>query len=342
MMGSKMQYTAASLFCGIGGFCFGFEKAGIKTIWANDIDSEAIAVYRRNFPDVTAVCEDIRTLNKLHKDSLAIDVLHAGFPCQSFSQAGNRLGFRDERGMLFHSLMDFVKQMGESMPKVLVFENSPYLAIGEAGGWFDTVRREIQRAGYWFDETNAVVLDTRLNGGLPQRRERLFMVATSRSHFDYNRFRGPVVTKRTRSLEQLLDIGKVDDEYYFLSEGNKYGAWIGSEAKKHQDVRLFQLRKTVLRPQKPGICPTLTANMGQGGHNVPFLLDQGRLRKLTERECLRLQGFPGKFKWTEISHSAKYRLIGNSVSPVIAEILGSWVRTILEEDLNENRLEVSA
>jgi DNA (cytosine-5)-methyltransferase 1 len=337
-----MTFTAASLFCGIGGFCFGFEKVGIKTVWANDIDPEAISVYQRNFPEVEAVCGDIRVLNEKGAKPNHIDVLHAGFPCQSFSQAGNRKGFKDDRGLLFHDLMVFIRRMGKDQPKVLVFENAPFLAIGEAGEWFDTVRREIQRAGYWFDTNNAVVLDARKNGGLPQRRERLFLVATSRSWFDYNRFGGTIPTKRVRSLESLLELGRVDDEYYFLSEGNKYGAWISAEAKKHQDTRLFQLRKVVLRPQLPGMCPTLTANMGQGGHNVPFLLDGGRLRKLTEKECLRLQGFPARFRWSEISHSAKYRLIGNSVSPVVAEIIGGFVRTILEEDLNENRLEISA
>jgi DNA (cytosine-5)-methyltransferase 1 len=337
-----MTFTAASLFCGIGGFCFGFERVGIKTIWANDIEQEAIDVYRRNFPETKAICADIRDLNKSDEMPGLVDVLHAGFPCQSFSQAGNRKGFDDDRGQLFHELMVFIRRMGRNQPKVLVFENSPFLALGDAGEWFDTVRREIQRAGYWFDAKNAVVLDTRKNGGLPQRRDRLFMVATSRAWFDYNRFCGPIPKKRTKSLESLLELGKVKDEYYYLSEGNKYGAWISTEAKKHSDVRLFQLRKVVLRPQLPGMCPTLTANMGQGGHNVPFLMDNGRLRKLTEKECLRLQGFPGKFRWSEISHSAKYRLIGNSVSPIVTEIIGEHVRTMLQEDLNEDRLEISA
>lgn len=337
-----MTFTAASLFCGIGGFCFGFERVGIKTIWANDIEQEAIDVYHRNFPETKAICADIRDLNKSDEKPGLVDVLHAGFPCQSFSQAGNRKGFDDDRGQLFHELMVFIRRMGRNQPKVLVFENSPFLALGDAGEWFDTVRREIQRAGYWFDTKNAVVLDTRKNGGLPQRRDRLFMVATSRAWFDYNRFCGPIPKKRTKSLESLLELGKVKDEYYYLSEGNKYGAWISTEAKKHSDVRLFQLRKVVLRPQLPGMCPTLTANMGQGGHNVPFLMDNGRLRKLTEKECLRLQGFPGKFRWSEISHSAKYRLIGNSVSPIVTEIIGEHVRTMLQEDLNEDRLEISA
>jgi len=168
------------------------------------------------------------------------------------------------------------------------------------------------------------------------------MVATSRDYFDYNPFKGPIPKKDIKHLTDLLDIGVVDDDFYFLSEDNKYGAWISGEARKHDDVRLFQLRKFELRPQQYGMCPTLTANMGQGGHNVPFLLDNKRLRKLTERECLRLQGFPEKFKWAELAHTAKYRLIGNAVSPPVARILADFVKLTLEEETNENRLGISA
>jgi len=337
-----MSYTVGSLFCGIGGFCYGFEQAGFITSWANDIDPEAIATYRKNFPKVESICADIRTLDKATHKLSPVDVLHAGFPCQSFSQAGNRLGFKDDRGLLFFEMMKFIKSFGSDKPKVLVFENSPFLQMGENGMWFDKIRKEIQQAGYWFSDANAVVLDARKHGGLPQRRERLVMVATSRDHFDYNPFKGTFPSKNVKNLVDLLDLGKVDDDFYYLSEENRYGAWISSEAKKHNDVRLFQLRKIELRPQPYGHCPTLTANMGQGGHNVPFLLEGGRLRKLTERECLRLQGFPATFKWSEMSHGSKYRLIGNAVSPPIARILAKFVKTALEDEENEDRLGISA
>jgi DNA (cytosine-5)-methyltransferase 1 len=337
-----MTLTAGSLFCGIGGFCFGFEAVGFKTLWANDIDEEAAATYRLNFPKVDMVCEDIRKLNESDYPFPTVDVLHAGFPCQSFSQAGNRLGFKDDRGQLFFEIVKLIRRMGANKPRVLVFENSPFLAMGDNGMWFDTIRREIQRCGYWFAEQNAAVIDARKHAGLPQRRERLFMVATSRDHFDYNPFRGPTESRDPAQLVDLLDVGGVDDEFYFLSEENKYGAWISKEAKKHDDVRLFQLRKIELRPQPYGMCPTLTANMGAGGHNVPFLLDGGRLRKLTETECLRLQGFSAKLKWPALSHGSRYRLIGNSVAPPVAKILAKFVKTILLEDANENRLVISA
>ena len=177
-----MSFTVGSLFCGIGGFCFGFEAAGFRTLWANDWDDDAIATYRNNFPEVDAICGDLRALNNEDYPFAPVDVLHAGFPCQSFSQAGNRLGFKDERGQLFFEIMKLLKRLGPNKPKILLFENSPYIAIGEGGLWFDTIRSEIQRAGYWFSEHNAVLIDSRKNAGLPQRRERLFMVATSQDH----------------------------------------------------------------------------------------------------------------------------------------------------------------
>ncbi len=337
-----MNFTAGSLFCGIGGFCFGFKDAGFRTLWANDWDKDAIATYRKNFPEVEAIFGDIRALNEAEHPFGHVDVLHAGFPCQSFSQAGNKLGFQDERGQLFFEIIKLIKRLGADKPKILLLENSPYIAVGENGLWFDTIRSAIQQAGYWFSEQNAVSIDSRQHLGLPQRRERLFMVATSIDHFDYNPFVGPVAKANLKSLEDMLDIGMVDDDYYFLSEQNKYGAWISGEAKRHDDIRLFQLRKVVLRPQPYGVCPTLTANMGAGGHNVPFLLDNGRLRKLTERECLRLQGFPEHFQWPELAHGPMYRLIGNSVSPPVAGLIAKLLKDLLEESVDENRLELSA
>lgn len=330
-----MTHTVGSLFCGIGGFCFGFEAAGFRTLWASDIDRDALSTYELNFPNVQPICGDIRELNSSEYSFPPVDVLHAGFPCQSFSQAGNRTGFNDERGQLFFEIIKLVKMLGDEKPKIILLENSPYIAIGEGGNWFDIIKNEIQKAGYWFGEKNAVVIDSRKNAGLPQRRERLFMVATSQTHFDFNPFVGPIDKTEVSLLVDLLELGTVTDEFYYLSEDNKYGAWISGEAKKVDDVRLFQLRRVILRPQPYGMCPTLTANMGAGGHNIPFLLDHGRLRKLTERECLRLQGFPEHFEWPELSHQTMYRLVGNSVSPPVANILANFVKKTLEEDTNE-------
>ena len=101
---SPHELRAGALFCGIGGFCLAFEAAGFRTAWANDIDPYACSVYRWNFPSSRLIEKDVRKLSVI-KDKLApVDVLHAGFPCQSFSQACTRAGIDDERGKLFFEI----------------------------------------------------------------------------------------------------------------------------------------------------------------------------------------------------------------------------------------------
>lgn len=93
--------------------------------------------------------------------------------------AGKRLGFEDPRGKLFFEIIRLLNEWGSSKPKILVLENSPHLKDGEGGLWFRTIQTEIQRSGYWFGASSSFILDTRENGGLPQRRKRLFMIACS-------------------------------------------------------------------------------------------------------------------------------------------------------------------
>lgn len=331
-----------ALFAGMGGFCDGFEEEGFRTSWALDFDDQACETYEVNHPATELVNEDIVLVNERDLPLDPVDVLHAGFPCQSFSSAGNRKGFEDPRGALFFEIITLLERFGKDKPGVLVLENSPFLMHGKNGEWFDSIRVAIQRAGYWFGPENAVVVDARVHGGLPQRRERLIMVATSKDRFDYNPFCGFEAVGEIRELVSMLDLGEVDDDYYYLSESNKYGNWILNEGKKLPRGSLLQLRQAELRPQPPGICPTLTANMGNGGHNVPFVVDGGRLRKLTEKECLRLQGFRDDLEWPDIAISARYRLIGNSVSPVVSGLIAQVVKELFVGEFDDNRVGVSA
>jgi len=330
--------TCGGLFSGIGGFCRGFESAGFVTRWAVDIDREACSTYQLNHPSTQILNRDIRTLGA--SELLPVDVLHAGFPCQSFSVAGNRRGFADPRGALFFEITRLLKEWGEAKPKVILLENSPGLKIGEHGSWFDRVRIDLQKAGYWFNDMNCQILCTRLHGGLPQRRERLFLIATNRDHFNHNPFTKTTFECPRLGLRELLDIGLVEDDRYFLPEDTRYGALIAEACRELGPNQLVQLRKHVLRPQPPDSCPTLTANMGLGGHNVPFLLDNGRLRKLTEWECLRLQGFPSDFYWSTPALGSRYRMIGNSVSPRISQTLANNILQFLSEESNDYGLEV--
>ena len=166
------------------------------------------------------------------------------------------------------------------------------------------------------------------------------MHATSKEFFDYNPFLTSPPEKPVMNMLDLLDLGKDHDAYYYLDEKNRYGRWILTEGSKIPSGCLIQLRQSILRPQPINTCPTLTANMGMGGHNVPFIIDRGSLRKLTERECLRLQGFDDEFSFPDLPKHACYRMIGNSVSPLVARLLATTIAQELQVPENEHKLAI--
>ena len=317
--------TAGALFAGIGGFCLGFARAGITTVWAIDNDEYAERSYRQNLPSPTFLRKDVR-VTSARRDLEPVDVLHAGFPCQSFSQAGVRRGFHDERGRLFYEIPRIIAEFKDRKPKVLVLENSPYLRYGEGGAWFLELQRQIQKAGHWFREVNCAELDSYHLTELPQRRTRLYMVAFSIAFFRSSRFEFPhdrhLAPKR---LTDYIDFdGQKPDEYY-LPQGNRYYDMISEKASDRKSI--YQLRKYMVRVKEPETCPTLTANMGLGGHNVPFVFDGRGLRKLTEQECLRLQGFPASFDFPEdVPRARRYIQIGNAVTVPVAELVAQRVK----------------
>ena len=327
--GKMRPLKVGALFSGIGGFCLAFEAAGFQTAWACEIDPYAASVYRRNLPSNVLFEKDIRTLS-VKKDRLEpVDVLHAGFPCQSFSQAGARAGFEDERGKLFFEIIRLIKEFKTQKPAVLVFENAPYLKWGEGGVWFSEITRQLQQAGYWFRESNARELDLFDLTPIPQRRSRLFMVAWSRDHFRDGRFVFPSqISTLPKQISKFVDFKGTKADWYYLPEENRYFKMIKNEKTDKGSVRhLYQLRKYIVRLQEANICPTLTANMGGGGHNVPFIWDAKGLRKLTENECLKLQGFPSWFKFPpKISRTQRYVQVGNAVPPPVAKLLAQAVK----------------
>jgi DNA (cytosine-5)-methyltransferase 1 len=211
----------------------------------------------------------------------------------------------------------------------LVFENAPYLKWGDGGVWFSEITRQLQRAGYWFRESNAKELDLFELTAIPQKRSRLFMVAWSQDHFRDRKFVFPRATlsPKKKRISKIIDFEGVKGDEYYLSEENRYFKMIRKEKTDNGAVRhLYQLRKYFVRLKEPNVCPTLAANMGWGGHNVPFVWDRKGLRKLTEWECLRLQGFPASFKIPdEISSRQRYSQIGNAVAPPVAELLARAV-----------------
>ena len=253
-----------ALFAGIGGFCAGFADAGVNTAWAVELDDYAAMTYRRNLSDVRLIHKSISEV-RVDADSLEpVDVLHAGFPCQSFSQAGERKGFDDPRGQLFFEIIRLIEEFKDRKPAVLVFENAPFLRYGEGGAWFLRIQKEIQRAGYWFRPENCEELSAYRLTSLPQQRTRLFMVALSMKHFRSGRFQFPTeVHEGKKSLAPYIDFDGIVDETYYLPSENRYFEMISGAVQDRSCV--YQLRKYQVRAKEPGVCPTLTANMGLGG-----------------------------------------------------------------------------
>lgn len=337
------MFTCGSLFAGMGGLCLGMERAGFKTLWANEFNEDCLTVYRANFPETNLIGGDIREISVKANNLQPVDVLHGGFPCQSFSGAGNRLGFNDERGMLFFEITRLIEEFENQKPKVLVLENAPNLMIGDNGDWIERILTELQLCGYWISKLNCVHVNALNNCGLPQRRERLFIISTSQDYFPDNPFKDHFDEVEREDIANFINLEADLQDYYYLSHDNRFGAKLYDDLKDKPKYSLSHLRKTYARPVEFGLCPTLTANMGIGGHNVPFVLDHKGLRKLTEYECLKLQGFPDDYqlpKFDEMARSRVYKMIGNSVSPRVSELLSKLVYDYLNENLNENKLAV--
>lgn len=328
----ERTYTAGGLFCGIGGFCLGFRSAGFRNLWSVDNDPDVERVYRANMPDTPFIRADVRELHAW--DLEPVDVIHAGFPCQSFSQAGGRKGFDDERGKLFFELIRIVREFGKERPRAVVLENSPFLKYGQGGAWFLTVQAELRKAGYWFRDANAAELNAYELTDLPQQRVRLFMVALSVDHFSTGRFEFPATdgeAVKPKALERYIDFNGIAPRDYYLARENRYHKMISASAQER--TAIYQLRKYEVRVKDPGVCPTLTANMGSGGHNVPFVFDQGGLRKLTEYECLRLQGFPESFQFSEdVPRHRRYVQVGNAVPVPVAKLVAQQLKRRLDEE----------
>jgi DNA (cytosine-5)-methyltransferase 1 len=317
-----------ALFAGIGGICTSFYKLGYQAAFVNELELAVAETYSLNYKPQKLISGSVAKI--IGADLEHVDVLHGGFPCQSFSIAGERRGFDDPRGQLFFEIVRLIREQKEKKPKVLVLENSPNLLIGNDGAWFRKIVHELTKSGYWFDASNAVMLNTANHSGVPQSRERLFMIALNADYFDGNPVRQSDFPKvNLRHISEFIDFTGVAPENYYLSEENKYSRLILEKATK-ESCQLYQLRKFEVRLPPLGMCPTLTANMGQGGHNVPFLIVDGRVRKLTEYECLNLQGFSSDFIFPkELSLGKRYTMVGNAVSPPISLLIAHRVNTLL-------------
>ena len=302
-----MAYDIASFFAGVGGIDLGFEKTGIfQTVYANEIDNYPAKTFEQNF-SVNVDCRDIREVEPA--DFPNVDIIMGGFPCQAFSIAENRQGFNDEkgRGNLFFEL---IRLIHEKKPRVVFFENVKNLVGHDGGNTFQVILDSLKKEGYHYSYK---VLNAMHYGNTPQNRERIYIVG----FIDYNdfiKFSFPDPIPLTKKLSDIIDFqNKVDEKYYYRK--NKYKGEIYQllEAEMTSYSSIYQWRRKYVRENKSGVVPTLTANMGEGGHNVPLVKTQFGIRKLTPHECFNAQGFPNNFILPQMADSRLYKQAGNSV-----------------------------
>jgi DNA (cytosine-5)-methyltransferase 1 len=309
------------LFAGIGGFRIALQNLGGKCVYTSEWNIDSQKTYRSNFGEVPFgdITKEV-TKNYIPND---IQILCAGFPCQAFSIAGNRKGFQDTRGTLF---FDVEKIIEAKRPKVVFLENVKNLVSHDKGNTFKVILEILEeKLGY---KAYTKVLNSSTHANVPQNRERIFIVAFDKEQVpNHANFKFPEPIPLTRTIHDILEKGKQADNLYYKKDHQYYPELVKTITSKDT---IYQWRRVYVRENKNQVCPTLTANMGTGGHNVPLILDDYGIRKLTPKECFAFQGYPmDKYILPNIANSKLYMQAGNSVTTPLIERIAKNIMEII-------------
>lgn len=319
-----------SLFSGCGGMDLGFKKAGFNIVWANDFDKDAQAVYSLNLGKIDG--RDILDINE--KEIPNGDILVAGFPCQPFSNAGNRKGVHDSRGLLYKECLRIIQ---EKNPKVIVFENVKGLLSSkyiDGRNLTDVIIADLENInGVGYEVIYQLVNSS--DYGVPQNRQRVFFVGIRKDLGIKFSFPQKHV-KKNLSLKNILDIpegveNNVDWAFSpqalamieFIPEG---GSW-KDVPYEHLAPRFQKIRDNMKKYHSPNfyrrfsrneICGTMTASAQPENCGIIHPTEN---RRYTVREVARIQSFPDDFKFITDSPkniTAMYKVIGNAVPTILA------------------------
>ncbi|MCG2504035.1 DNA cytosine methyltransferase [Staphylococcus epidermidis] len=313
--------TFIDLFSGIGAFHVALEKRGAKCIYASEWDKYAQKTYFENFGifpdgDITQIDENIIPDH---------DILCAGFPCQTFSISGKQSGFEDARGTLF---FDVARIIRKKKPKLVLMENVRNFAKHDDGKTIEVVKTTLLELGYTFD----YALLNSSDFGLPQSRQRIYMIAI-RNDLKVNHFTFPKGKKKKVCLKDILLTNEETVDFIIDRDDIKI------DNKKVIDIK--EKNEISLKPQRVGIINkggqgeriysslghaiTLSAYGGGPGSKTGCYYVDGIVRKLSPRECARLQGFDDSFKIV-VSNSQAWKQFGNSIPiNVLDEIIESII-----------------
>jgi DNA (cytosine-5)-methyltransferase 1 len=309
------------LFAGIGGFRLGMERAGHECIGSCEWDKHARETYKKNFGSYP----EYDDAKDLHPQSLPyFDVLCAGFPCQAFSIAGKRLGFEDTRGTIFFEIARIAK---EKRPPYLFLENVRGLLSHDKGRTFDTIISTLDEMGY---DAEWQVLNSKYF--VPQNRERIFIVGhlrdrSSRKVFPLGDFDKETDKQKPKEIVEIVnDKGNlrgvekatcIDSNYWKGCDNHAQRtmiAWSSSGRSWGRESRV-----------KLGEANGLSCGSGCASQSsANFVNDNMRIRRLTPKECERLQGFPDN--WTIGSDTQRYKQCGNAVTVDVVEYIAKELR----------------
>ncbi len=327
----QRPYTSIELFAGAGGLALGLEKAGFSHVLLNEIDHDACATLRNNRKEWNVAEQDIREMSFTAFRG-NVDFLSGGFPCQAFSYAGKQGGFNDTRGTLFFEL---ARAVDEVRPKVFMGENVRGLSVHDNGRTLETIKNTIKELGYTLVEPR--VLKAILYQ-VPQKRERLILIAIRNDIADRVTFKWPAPYHRIMTLRDAFYKGELYDTDVPKSDGQKY------PPKKQKVMELVPMggywRDLPVEVQKEYMGGSFKLEGGKTGMARRLSLDEPCLtltcapaqkqterchpietRPLTVREYARIQTFPDDWNF-EGTLSSQYRQIGNAVPVNLAYAIG--------------------
>ncbi|MBW9201302.1 DNA cytosine methyltransferase [Bacteroidales bacterium SW299] len=308
------SFSFIDLFAGIGGIRLGFESAGGHCVFSSEFDKDACKTYQANFGEYPS--GDITKIEA--KDIPDFDILLGGFPCQAFSIIGKKEGFENETcGTLFFEIERILR---EKRPKAFMLENVKNLTAHDKGKTFKIIRKHLEALGY---NVYAKVLNA-LDYGVPQKRERIIIVGFLDDVMFT--FPDPIPVSQRKKLADILE-EKVDDKYYVKE--------------RIKESRLMRLKD----PNYPkpyishenmagSITPHPYSSCLRAGASANYILINDE-RRPTEREMLRLQGFPENFKIV-VSYGQMKHQTGNSVAvPVISAVAKQMIFSLKQHELNK-------
>lgn len=326
---SEKKFKYIDLFAGMGGFRRALDAAGGSCIYSCEIDEACRRTYKENYgdePDGDITRVDEKSIPDHH-------LLAGGFPCQSFSIAGRKLGFADPRGTMFFEILRIAKS---KRPNSLLLENVKHLSKHDGGETLKTIRRSLEELGYHFswEVLNAV------DFGVPQNRERTMMVASLRKPFDFGLIKSNKTNARIKEVISHAPKETLDPSEYtmlpssmwrrqksgliFVGYRNKPSRKNGTRPGTEHLSRFHKQPNRIYHAD--GTHPTLPSQESAGRF---WVYDGEFVRRLGPNECLLLQGFPPNHKLPD-RDSVAYRQIGNSVPPPMVE---SVINAMLEQGI---------